>query len=283
MRVCRWGLQDAWATRLQFGRWQCWYCVISAGVKMRNFLKIIAPKAWGDGLVKTNELGKSLVQMFNVNRMLDVGCGAGELTLEFAEVAASREIHGIEYVEEMKQHAQERGIICTQLDMNSCWPFPDNHFEIILSSQSIEHVHNTRLYLEECYRCLVPGGQLLVLTENLASWVNIGALFFGWQPFSTTNINGWSLGNPLIWHKDIPREEFFGFDLEPYQETGISGTVGHVRVLAYKGLFDLLKKVGFRQVEMHSRGYLPFWGSLSDFFCTIDKRHGNFLIATGFK
>ena len=119
-----------------------------------------------------------------------------------------------------------------------------------------------------------------MLTENLASWVNIGSLLFGWQPFSTTNINGWSLGNPLIWHKDEKRDfDFF----DKYQSTGVSGTVGHVRVLAHTGLRDLIKKVGFRDVKVYSRGYLPLWGGLSDLLCWIDKRHGHFLIATGYK
>ena len=244
---------------------------------MRKLLKIIATKAWGDGLAKANELGKSLVQTFNVNRMLDVGCGAGKLTLEFAEVAASREIHGIEYVEEMKQQAQERGIICSQLDMNSRWPFPDNHFEIILSSQSIEHVHNTRLYLEEAYRCLRPGGHLVLMTENLSSWGNIAALVMGWQPFTSTHINGWDLGNPLIWNQTERAEQV---SLQEWQATGVSGTAGHVRVLAYLGLKELLVKVGFTEVELLTRGYLPLRGRLSDLFCRIDPRHGQFLIAT---
>ncbi len=110
--------------------------------------------------------------------------------------------------------------------------------------------------------------------------MNIGALFFGWQPFSTTNINGWSIGNPLIWHKDEPRDEAF---MTIWQNTGVSGTVGHVRVLAYSGLKELLEKVGFKNVQVFSKGYLPLWGFISDVFCALDKRHGHFLVATGHK
>lgn len=161
------------------------------------------------------------------------------------------------------------------------WDFDNNFFDIILSSQSIEHLHNTRLYLEECYRCLRAGGQLVVLTENLASWLNIGALFFGWQPFSTTNINGWHLGNPLIrhWHNEPKNKEF----LKKYQDTGVSGTIGHIRVLTFRGLTDLLGKVGFKNVKVYTTGYLPFWGKLSDFLCCVDKRHGHFIIASAVK
>jgi len=244
---------------------------------MRKLLKYIAPKAFMNGLGRCNALGKHLVIGTGVKRFLDVGCGDGTLTMEFAAQAGAHEVHGIEFVDEFKSAAEEKGIRCGSEDLNGKWSYSDAYFDLILSSQNIEHLHNSRRYIEECFRCLSPDGQLIVLTENLSSWVNIGALMFGWQPFSTTNINGWSLGNPLIWHRDEPRDEEF---MGAWQETGVSGTVGHVRVLAYAGLKDLLVKVGFTEVRAYTRGYLPLWGKLSDLLCTIDRRHGHFLIAT---
>jgi len=247
---------------------------------MRKLLKYIAPKSFNDGLSRCNALGKKLIRRTGIERFLDVGCGNGKLTLEFAEIARPREIYGIEYVDSLCRAAEEKGIRCISQDVNATWSYESDFFDLILSSQSIEHVHNTRLYLEECHRTLLPGGQVIILTENLSSWVNIGALVFGWQPFSTTNINGWSLGNPLIWHADEPRNEEF---MSTWQASGVSGTVGHVRVLAYRGLKDLLEKVGFREVRVYTRGYLPLWGPLSDLLCAIDRRHGHFLVGTGVK
>ena len=171
--------------------------------------------------------------------------------MEFAGIAKPGETHGIEFVNTLRQKAEDRGIRCAGFDLNGKWGYDDNYFDLILSSQNIEHLHNTRLYLEECHRCLKPGGQLIVLTENLASWINIFALLFGWQPFSTTNINGWSLGNPFIWHADEPRDEEF---MNTWQETGVSGTVGHVRVLSYIGLNDLMAKVGFNELRVIHTG-----------------------------
>lgn len=247
---------------------------------MHKFLKYIAPKAFNDGLSRCNELGKRLIWGRGAERFLDVGCGDGSLTLEFAKAAKAREIYGIEYIPDLCRAAEEKGIQCIRQDLNTKWDIQSDRFDLVLSSQNIEHLHNSRLYLEECYRTLKPGGQLVVLTENLASWVNIGALVFGWQPFSTTNINGWSTGNPLIWHAGQPRDEDF---FETWQDSGVSGTVGHVRVLAYRGLQDLMVKVGFREVRVYTRGYLPLWGSLSDALCALDRRHGHFLIGAGIK
>ena len=247
---------------------------------MRKILKFIAPKLFNNGLKKCNQLGKKLIKMSNIDNFLDIGCGDGKLSLEFAKLLNAKSIYGIDFVDELIEINKKNGINCIKCDLNNEWPFKNNFFNTILSSQNIEHIHNTRKYLEECYRCLKPGGQLIILTENLSSTINIFALLFGWQPFSTTNINGWSLGNPLIWHIDEKKDDFF---IEKYQKTTISGTVGHVRVLAFRGLHDLLKKVGFKDIRIYSKGYLPFWGYLADLLCKIDKIHGHFLVASCFK
>lgn len=247
---------------------------------MRSFLKRFAPWTFMNGLERGNELGMELVAGRRVDKMLDLGCKDGEITLRFAAAAGAREVWGVEYVEEFRELAQGKGIHCVPGDLNDTWQVPGGEFDLVLSSQSIEHMHNTRHYLEECFRCLKPGGQLLVLTENLSSWSNIGALVFGWQPFSCTSINGWVLGNPLTWDLDDPVDPEF---LERMQPQGVSGTVGHVRVLSYRGLRDVLLKAGFSGVEVRSRGYLPFWGTLSDLLCRADPRHGHFLVANAYR
>jgi len=247
---------------------------------MNQLLKILAPKIFNDGHDKCDKLGKSLISKKKINKFLDLGCGDGKFTMEFAKLVKPKEIYAIEFIDEFRSEAKKRGIKCVKCDLNGKFSFADESFDLILSSQNIEHLHNTRLYLEECYRCLKKEGQLIILTENLASWTNIGALFFGWQPFSTTNINGWSLGNPLIYHNGDPRDEKF---IQKYQNTQISGTIGHVRVLAYCGLNDLLKKVGFKKIFISTTGYFPFWGRISTLLCHLDKRHGNFLVASCFK
>ena len=155
---------------------------------MRKLLKLTAPSIFLNGLDKCNKLGMELIARRDNTNMLDVGCGDGTLTLQFAEAGGIQEIHGIEIVDSLRAKAESSGIRCTAQDLNAPWKYDSGSFDLILSSQNIEHLHNTRLYLQECLRCLRIGGQLIVLTENLASWANIGALVFGWQPFSTTTI-----------------------------------------------------------------------------------------------
>jgi len=113
---------------------------------MRTLLKYIAPRAFEDGLKRCNETGIRLVAKRNARSLLDVGCGDGRLTLEFAEASGATELYGIEYVDELRKQAEERGIRCSSEDLNGRWGYDDASFDLILSSQNIEHLHNTRLY-----------------------------------------------------------------------------------------------------------------------------------------
>ena len=69
---------------------------------MRQLLKIIAPKSFEDGLWRCNRLGKKLVAENNIHRLLDVGLGNGELTLEFSKIAKPKEVYGVEFVDDLR-------------------------------------------------------------------------------------------------------------------------------------------------------------------------------------
>ncbi|MBF0457109.1 MAG: class I SAM-dependent methyltransferase [Nitrospirae bacterium] len=246
-------------------------------------MKSISPKILGDGLKSCNEIGKSLVKKKGVDCFLDVGAGEGQLTLEFAETIKTKHIYGIDFVDSNIILLKEKSINAVKVDLNGHFPFDDSSFDIILSSQNIEHICNVRSYLGECYRCLKKGGQFIVLTENLAAWDNIFSLILGWQPFSTTPIDGWNVGNPLTWHLDEEKTLLKSDNIETYKNTGVVGVAGHVRVPTISSLKELLQKTGFIDIEIYTKGYFPFWGTLSEWLCSIDKRHGHFLIASCFK
>jgi len=252
---------------------------------INSLLKKFTPGIFNDGLEKCVKLGKKLITKKKIENFLDVGCSDGNLTLEFAKILKAKNIYGLEYVNDYQTELRKKGIKCLQQDANLKWQYESNFFDFILSSQNIEHVHNTRLYLEECYRILKPGGQVVILTENLSSWINILALVFGWQPFSLIGIDGLAVGNPLHTEVDIDRklQQKNDFLEKAYQESGISGVAGHVRVLAYRGLKDLMILTGFKNVKMYTTGYLPLKGALSDLMCRLDSRHGHFLICTAEK
>ena len=125
--------------------------------KMRKLLKFIALKSFNDGAEKCNQLGKMLIKARKVDNFLDIGCGDGILSLEYAKFLNAKSIYGVEFVDELIEINKNNGINCIKGDLNNEWSLESNYFDIILSSQNITHLNNTSKCLEECYRCLELG------------------------------------------------------------------------------------------------------------------------------
>jgi SAM-dependent methyltransferase len=204
---------------------------------------------------------KSLLVGETSGRFLDLGCDDGARTLEFAAAAGATVIHGVENVSDRARLAAARGINVSEGDLDDPLAYDDDSFEIVCSNQVIEHVHDTDHFVAETRRVLVRGGCTIVSTENLASWHNIGALLFGWQPFSLTNVctKRLGIGNPIGIHRgeDEPR--------------GVSWQ--HHRVFAYRGLRELYEAHGFHVEAVLGAGYFP----LPSWVASTDPRHAAFL------
>lgn len=201
-----------------------------------------------------------LTSIAPTENLLDLGCDDGANTLRFAVAAGASEIHGVEIVTDAVQVARQRDIRAVLSDLNDSLPYEDATFDAVVSNQVIEHVADTDRFLREILRVLKPSGVAVLSTENLASWHNLTSLIFGWQPFSLTNISDTYLGigNPLALH----RGEAAG--LKSWQ---------HIRVLAYKGLIELVESHGFAISEVRGSGYFPLSGQLARW----DPRHAALL------
>lgn len=57
-----------------------------------------------------------------------------------------------------------------QLNPDGSVPSPDARFDLVVSTQVLEHVADPALYLAECFRVLRPGGSLLLSTHGMMVW-----------------------------------------------------------------------------------------------------------------
>jgi SAM-dependent methyltransferase len=53
------------------------------------------------------------------------------------------------------------------LEPDGSLPVPDSSFDVVLSTQVLEHVQDPALYLSECFRVLRPGGRMLLSTHGI--------------------------------------------------------------------------------------------------------------------
>lgn len=137
-------------------------------------------------------------------RILDAGCGRGEVLLACA--AAGAEIAGLDYSEAAVQLTKETLAAYPDADIRrgdvTALPWPDDSFDRIQFSDVIEHLDapQTVPALAEFRRVLKPGGHLLVHTAPNRLFMTVG----------------WPLSRPfvrLLGHGDIADRVDHWFDI----------------------------------------------------------------------
>ena len=128
--------------------------------------------------------------------VLENGCGVGVYIGHLQPHA--RAVFGLEYEFDRAAEAGHR----TSLAWVVCGagehlPYPDDSFEMVLSNEVIEHVHDDRASLAEMARVLKPGGRLILFCPN--RWYPVeqhgiywrGRYIFGNIPLVNYLPDGW--------------------------------------------------------------------------------------------
>jgi len=109
-------------------------------------------------------------------RVLDVGCGTGELA---ARVAASlgAEVAAVDLSARMVELARERDVDARVGDVSNL-PFPNASFDTVAACWVLYHVPELDKAVDECARVLTPAGRLVAATigDNVPEiWDLVGA------------------------------------------------------------------------------------------------------------
>ena len=97
---------------------------------------------------------------------LDLGCGAGR----FLTLASGGT--GVDIAQGALDRAAENapGVPLALVEPDGSLPFAHNVFDLVWSSETIEHVPDALGLLQECRRVLRPGGRLLLTTPAHPLW-----------------------------------------------------------------------------------------------------------------
>ena len=108
-------------------------------------------------------------QKLNTKKLLDIGCGTGVLAEDLVPLKCS--IYGIDsslksvVVADQQAQALELPIRYQSGALNRL-PFPDETFDIVTCTETLEHLSDWEVVLTEAHRILAPDGLFLFTTIN---------------------------------------------------------------------------------------------------------------------
>lgn len=159
-------------------------------------------------------------------RVLDVGCGNGFTAGAFAERGCS--VVGIDLSESgialaRKAHPQVR-FETLSVESSFMETLGDAPFDLVVSTEVIEHLYSPREYLKACFGALRPGGRFICTTPYHGYWKNLAISLAG----------GWDRHADPLWDG------------------------GHIKLWSRKNLDRALVETGFVQREFRGAGRLPW-------------------------
>jgi 2-polyprenyl-6-hydroxyphenyl methylase / 3-demethylubiquinone-9 3-methyltransferase len=167
--------------------------------------------------------------------VLDVGCGGGILSEEFAKIGCC--VTGIDpslpSLETARKHAAMQGLIIDYRQANGeSIPFEADAFDMVICCDVLEHVNNLEKTLHEAAHVLKPGGMFCYDTINRTE-ESRKANIFAAQDFPLTSFFP---KNTHVWEKFItPNELLVLFEKSGFEHrdmTGLNSALPDLQVAA---------------------------------------------------
>jgi SAM-dependent methyltransferase len=181
-------------------------------------------------------------------QVLDVGCGPGWLTVQYARAGA--QVTAVDLTPQAvalaKKFLEYRGLTATVQEGNAeQLPFPDNSFDLVASSGVLHHTPDTPRAIRECFRVLRPNGTAK-LTFYYRGFLHSRLMF----PFTRLAMRAAGVKHPGA---DLAKD---ASDVDTFirQYDGAQNPVGIGHTIP--GWIDVLQKAGFT-VEGHERHFFP--------------------------
>ena len=112
---------------------------------------------------RLEEITAGFARYRQTNRLLDIGCGAGNLLVAARKNGWNPQ--GLDVAPNAIDHVRELGFEVFLGELQKA-QFPSQHFDVITAAEIIEHLSDPRSLLEEIARILRPGGLFWTTTPH---------------------------------------------------------------------------------------------------------------------
>jgi SAM-dependent methyltransferase len=168
-------------------------------------------------------------------RMLDVGCGYGGLTMAVASSMAISDVHGVDIDDDVLAEAGGKGVAARRCEIGrDPLPYPDEHFDVVTCFGMLDYLPWFDGAMHEMRRVLRTGGEVVVSLPNLGSWHNRLALLFGYQP------------------RDVEVSHTALVGVHPYylRTSDDRRPSGHIHTVTARAFRELAERLGFETVSI---------------------------------
>lgn len=113
---------------------------------------------------------QTLLAIHNWNKLLDIGCGDGDMLSTIKDFYPKSALIGVDKNICKPNALKKEGISYITGDACSLTDFDDNRFDFVVSTGVLEHVTSDTELIEEAFRVLRPGGVFFLATVFKKPW-----------------------------------------------------------------------------------------------------------------
>ncbi len=133
------------------------------------------------------QYGRHIIEHFakkiKADIVCDLGVGTGEDLLRFKKFHAGLEMHGVDYLDKLKNELLSKNINLHVKNIeNENLDFTDESVDVFIANQILEHVKEIFWINDQVARKLKVGGYFIVGLPNISSFHNRILFIFGKQP-----------------------------------------------------------------------------------------------------
>jgi trans-aconitate 2-methyltransferase len=131
-------------------------------------------------------------------KVVDLGCGIGELTCRLADSLPDSDVLGLDSSPQMLERTQQYARPGLRFELGDLAKL-DGKWDLIISNAALQWSENHEELIQRLFNCLNPSGQIVVqVPSNHGGPTHLTILrVAGGEPFRTA-LNGWTRRSPVL-------------------------------------------------------------------------------------